>query len=450
MIQTTLARLNLDPKKFSKGSLATRLAVGTLWSVVGAVVSQGLSLTASTLVARMLGQTGFGELGIINSTLAMLGVIAGLGISTSTTKYVAEMRLKNPILVGKILGAAILMSICSSAFISICFYASIPILVTTTLNAPHLIEPLKWGAGVLFFTAIVGMQIGALAGFEAFKQIAFLNLLQGVLGFLLITAGVWLWGLVGAIIANTIVAGLICYISYINLIQECHKSNINVTFTSIYQESSLLWRFSLPAFFAGVVTVPTMWAGNTFLINSINGYAEMGIFNAANQWRTIIVFLPSLIGKVSLPILSNLFASDKKNYYKLLWINLTIAGLAALIVTIPVVTIARPIMMLYGPTFALHYRVLIVMALACVMIASNDVIGNAMISAGAIWWGFAFNLLWAIIFLAVARVVIGYNYGAVGLAFAYLVSYLFHTIGQLTYIITLERRKNDFGNSVSS
>jgi len=48
--------------------LGYRLAKGVFWSMAGAVISRGLMLAAGVCVARMLGKTGYGEFGMIQST----------------------------------------------------------------------------------------------------------------------------------------------------------------------------------------------------------------------------------------------------------------------------------------------------------------------------------------------------------------------------------------------
>ena len=43
------------------------------------------------------GQEGFGALGMIQSTAGMLGVLAGLGLGITATKYVSELRRLDPL-----------------------------------------------------------------------------------------------------------------------------------------------------------------------------------------------------------------------------------------------------------------------------------------------------------------------------------------------------------------
>ena len=79
----TLARIEAS-------KIGYRLAMGAFWSMAGAVISRGLMLAAWVLVARMLGKTGYGELGMIQSTVGMFGVFAGFGFGLTATKHVAE------------------------------------------------------------------------------------------------------------------------------------------------------------------------------------------------------------------------------------------------------------------------------------------------------------------------------------------------------------------------
>jgi len=75
-----------------EGPLLGRFVVGAFWSVAGALISRGFLLAASVVCAWFLGKEGFGALGMIQSTTGMLGVLAGLGLGITATKYVSELR----------------------------------------------------------------------------------------------------------------------------------------------------------------------------------------------------------------------------------------------------------------------------------------------------------------------------------------------------------------------
>jgi O-antigen/teichoic acid export membrane protein len=118
-IASTYCPLFLRPvfNRIVNSPIGYRLASGVFWSTAGAVISRGLMLAAWVLVARMLGKTGYGELGMIQSTVGMFGVFAGFGLGLTATKHVAEFRRSNPDKVCWIMMACSLLRICSCFFI---------------------------------------------------------------------------------------------------------------------------------------------------------------------------------------------------------------------------------------------------------------------------------------------------------------------------------------------
>src|SRR5262249_53224702 len=68
-----------------------------------------------------------------------------------------------------------------------------------TLAGRHLTGCLQLSALLLFLNGVNGAQNGVLSGFEAFKRLALVNSLAGLLNFPLVTAGAWLFGLPGVV-----------------------------------------------------------------------------------------------------------------------------------------------------------------------------------------------------------------------------------------------------------
>ena len=83
--------------------LIRRLFVGAAWSVVGSGFSRLLALASSVVIARLLGVENFGQLVILQSSLGMFGVFAGLGLGVVATKFAAELKARDPIRLGQIL-----------------------------------------------------------------------------------------------------------------------------------------------------------------------------------------------------------------------------------------------------------------------------------------------------------------------------------------------------------
>ncbi|MFH1634310.1 MAG: oligosaccharide flippase family protein, partial [Chloroflexota bacterium] len=190
--------------RIENSPIGSRLALGVFWSMAGSVISRGLMLCATVLVARMLGKTGYGELGMIQSTVGMFGVFAGFGLGLTATKHVAEFRQSDPERAGRIIGLSGLFAMGTGGVMALGLLIFAPWLAESTINAPHLVGVLRISALILFINALNGAQTGALSGFEAFKTIAHVNLFIGLISFPILVSGAYFGGLTGAVWALAI------------------------------------------------------------------------------------------------------------------------------------------------------------------------------------------------------------------------------------------------------
>ena len=408
-------------------SLRGRFARGAVWSLVGAVISQGCGLAASVITARLLGREQFGEYGIIQSTVGMFGVFAGMGLGLTATKYVAELRVTNPHRAGRIIALSTAVALGTATTAAVALFAAAPWLAASTLNAPNLSAELRIATGVLFLNALNGTQTGVLAGLEAFRTIARVNLIRGVLTFPLAVAGVLLWNLRGAVAALVAAAAVGWILNHIAICAECRRNGIAVRWERFWPERTILWKFSLPAVLGGATATPAMWAASSILVNQPHGYAEMGIFSAANQWRNAVAFLPALLSQPLLSMLSNLSVGDSGSFRKLLRANLLLSFGLSLLKAAPIVVRSSWILKAYGGGFVVGRLVLILLVLATVISSTAAVIGQAIASLGRMWWGFNLNTVWALMLLSCAVLLVP-RYGALGLATAFLASYLVHAL----------------------
>jgi O-antigen/teichoic acid export membrane protein len=177
-----------------------------------------------------------------------------------------------------------------------------------------------------------------------------------------------------------------------------------------------------------------MWSASAILVNQPNGYAEMGTFTAATQWRTAIGFIPGVLAQFALPLLSNLNGErDVLRYAKALRWNLLLAGAIAFAIAGPVALFASKIMALYGREFHHGSTLLVLSAVVAVVTCVNSVVGTAIVSAGSMWAGCAFNAMWALAFLIACHQLIP-KHLALGLTLSLLLAYLAHTVWQAIYL----------------
>jgi len=414
-------------RRLPPGSLRARFAKGATWSLIGTVISQGLALLASIVVARVLGKVGYGELGMVRSTVGMFGVFAGLGLGLTATKYVAEFRDKDPARAGRIIGLSLAVSVLTGSACALAVFHFAPALATHAINAPQLVPELRIATLLLLFNALTGVQTGVLAGFEAFKTIAYTNLFRGLASFPLVVAGVLLAGLPGAIWGFVLTGAVALAVNQVFLARESVRHRVRLSYRGILSERRILWGFSLPAFLAGALAGPVAWGVNALLVYQPGGYAELGVFNAARQWQRLFTFVPGLIGQVSVPMLSSLESSgDSRGSRKVLGAAVLTSGAVALPILLLLLVFSGPIMSFYGPGFSSRGAVLRLTALTALLIAIAVPVGNLIAASGRMWIGATMNGAWAVVLLGASWVFIAHDWGADGVALAYLVAYVCH------------------------
>ena len=426
--------------------LAYRFSYGAFWSLVGGTVSRILGLASSVLVARMLNREVFGELGVIQSTIGLFGTFAGFGLGTTASKYIAEFRLKDPGKAGRIMALSGLAAWGTGGLMALLLIILAPWLAVHTLAAPQLAPLLRIAAILLCVSSVNGAQTGALTGFEAFREIARVNLVTGVCSFPLMVGCVFLGGKDGAVWGMVLSMALSCLVSNRAIRAECKRAGIKATLRGCLSEWKVLWSFSLPATLSGVLVGPVNWVCNMMLVNRANGYAEMGLFNAANQWFGALMFLPGIFSQALLPMLSErLGQGDRIRAGKILWMAMRIN----LVVVFPLLLIgslASPFIMgLYGKTFEQGWPTLIVVLLTAGLFAAQTPVGEIIAASGRMWLGCAMNAGWAVVFIGTTSAFIGL--GALGLAGGRCVAYAVHAIWTFWFAYLMIRKINFSNNA---
>ncbi len=406
-------------KYLPAGSLRARFSLGVIWSLAGAVISRGFSLVASIVCARFLGKTGFGELGMIQSTVGTFGTFAGLGLGLTATKYVAESRNRDAVKVGRILALSAVAAFLSGALMASLLAVTASSLSRTVLTDGGLVAPLAAASGLVFFGALNGAQTGALAGFEAFRTIAGVNVWAGFLSFPLVVVGVWRWGLDGAVWGLVAAMAVNWLFNNRALRRECRHSGIAYDLKRCHREWRMLYRFSLPAFLASVVVGPAMWICNMLLVHQPNGYSQLGLYAAADRWRLLVLFIPTSAFSMAVPVLSNLHgAGDALGFSRVFRANLLLNSVLVLSIALPIVALSRWIMAMYGRPFRPGWPILVILAFSALPEALNTILGHPLIVTGAMWWRCGFDVLLGALLVGTAAALIP-RWGPIGLACAY-------------------------------
>ena len=411
--------------RIEASDVGSRLAIGIFWSMAGSVISRGLMLIAIVLVARILGKTVYGELGMLQSTVGMFGVFAGFGLGLTAIKHVAEFRASDPERAGRIIGLSSLFAMVTGGLMAFGLFIFAPWLASHTINAPHLAGVLRIGALILFVNALNGAQTGVLSGFEAFKAIAYVNLFVGLISFPILIGGAYFGGLTGAVWALAINLCFNWLLNHLALRKEARRYRVPFTFKNCSRELSVLWKFSLPAVLAGSMVGPVRWICSAILVNQPDGYGEMGIFSAALTFQSLLLFVSSMLGAPLLSMVSNAGANISD---KLGTANILSSWILGVVFAIPLLCFPEIAQGLFGTDFDTHsftvtFSIVVFYTTVMIFVAG---LARAIVARSLLWWGFFSNTLWAIILIGSAVFLI--QWGAPGLAASFAIAYILNTI----------------------
>lgn len=427
---TTIKFLNKfvgDDKK-----IVTRILKGASWIIFGSVLSKILLLIASIIVARILGKYTYGELGILRSTINSFAMIASMGLGITATKFIAENLQKDKTDIGGIIAFTIRMSIIFSVIISfliIFFSGSLSLII----EAPHLKFELITCAFVLFFIALNGAQLGILAGFEKFDSIAKGALVGAFFGVIMQIVGAYFFGIQGVIFGLG-TNYLIMFFYYRFQIQKIANSqNITIKFFGFKKFKDIFLKISLPAALGGLLVSPVFWLCNTIVVKQPNGFEEMAVLDASMQWQQIILFIPTTLSQLLLPILSS-FSNDPDNFKKSFNFNFIINITIALVTFFFVLIFSDRILNLYGKSFSEGTVLLILLCAATIPMICSGLIGKLLIAKNKVWVSFTFNLIWGVTILILTYIfIVVLKLGVIGYAYAFCISYAFHFLMNYIY-----------------
>lgn len=414
---------NEDVRRSMK-SVNRRLAGGVAWTVFGSVISQASVYACAVIAARLLGKATFGQLAIIQSTVVMFANVATLGLGITATKYVSELQTADPKRAGRILGLCAVVTVVTGVLLSAAVFVLAPWLARDTLHAPYLSDELRLSAVFVLFFGMNAYQLGALVGLEAFQKMAWVSLLQSLTAVVLTVGLILMMGLAGAALALSASAFLSWVYYQVLLNRECRKRGLTLTCAGAWSERQVLYGFALPATLSGMASGAANWGGSAVLVRQA-GFAELALFSAANNFRTIVTYLPRLVTRVASPILCNLRSEDDAGTYRrALWTNMGICTALAVVAAAVIGALCPILLGLFGSGFADGTSVARLLLAAGVIEVSCWGLFQVIFTHGRLWLEFANVGLRSALMLGIVFLLAG-RHGAVGLSVACLASWAF-------------------------
>jgi O-antigen/teichoic acid export membrane protein len=398
-----------------------RLARNVAWSSVGVVLSQVITLLAYMALARYIGKERFGEFTIIQSTANAVSLFAALGFAITATKYIAELRQRDPEQAGSVMATITLITLVWTSLLTVAIWATAPEIATEVLKRPGLASAVRIGAVLLFFTTVLNVQNGALAGFESFDVLAKTSMLRGFLIFPFLLAGAALGGVRGALAGFAAAGAVICVINYNLLRRRCRSHSIVFRLRSGFAKLHFIAGFSIPAFLANILPAPCLSLAQMLLIRQLNGYGELAIFTAAYQLRIGIVLLPGLLVQPLVPMFASFSEANHSSRSNLLRATLAATITVSVLLAALVCAFPRYLMLAYGHSFTGHSQVLTLLAISAVISSATVPFTAVITSAGRMWTLFFAYAAWGGTFL-IATYLLLPSLHATALACAFVVA----------------------------
>lgn len=419
-----------------------------MWSLLGSIVSRVSILFSMIMLARILGRSSFGEFALVQSTLGVAGLMAGLGLGSTATRLVAQFTDADHDRAGKTIGLISSTSVATILCMSFVLIAASGPIANSVLHHAHLQYALILGTVLMAAGAFTGIQNGVLAGLEKFDLIARLNILEGVLSASGLVALSLFAGLEGALLGLALGPIVSCIVGRLMLRQELVYRSIDITYRGCFADWRMFANYSIPIFLSSIIGTPVLWFTLTSLANSAHGFDGVALYSAAYQWHGPMVFLPLVLASVSTPILVQEWTARRLARFRSIVFG--VCGLVASLSFVPVLVcsiVASTIMRLYGPGFEAGGPVLITLLVAAPIHAISKVLTGALLGMNRPWVVLLLHLLWAGVLVSLASILMS-RLGPLGVSSAFLAAYTTLSVSAFFLVWTGSRSRNS--NRMSS
>lgn len=376
---------------------------GSSWILFGNLFSKILVFCATIAVTHILTKDLYGQLGIIRSTVQMFIAVSSFGIGATATKYIAEYRNKDARYAIRVYWIATLF-IATMAVIAVGLLLLFSrYIANSMLHAPEIVNNLRVGAFILFFSLMNGAQSGALSGFEDFKHLSFSNILNGILEITFLPLGAYLWGLPGAVLGfgSCFLLVFIYNTYHVNKNFKCTGINIFSIIKKIkLTDFSILYKFSFPIALSSWLILVMYWVSKTMIVKDAD-FTSMANYDVAEQFKAQLMFIPGILSQVLLPILTNRTAEKQSNKAKsIIWMNIRINIIITFSIFLVILLFGKWILMIYGKEYTNTFP-LYLLCLCAVMDSVTNSYIPVIISSNKVWNVLAFNFIWGIVLFSV-------------------------------------------------
>lgn len=356
----------------------SRLFKDSFWAVFGNGMGFGLMLLAGILIARFLGKDLYGEYGMVKTTMFQVAAFATFGLGYTSTRFVAKAKREDPSQICGIVHSSFLITIASSSVLAILlFIFAYPL--AEFIEEPSLALAFRLLGVITILKALLTTQNGVLAGLGDFKGLARNNVISGLSLLVLCVPLTVLFSVKGSLLALALSQFINLVLNFFLLKKEKLIAWNEWQFSKLKE----LLRFSIPVALQELTFSLSYWLTSLILVK-MTTMGELGVYSAAAQWNTVVLFVPSLLSNVILSHLSG-NVSNKKHHQRTIQMALCMNLCCTLLPFLIVYFSTDFIYTLYGPSFSSLPTVLRISLFSTILSCLGNVFNNEMISQGRTW-----------------------------------------------------------------
>ena len=330
-----------------------KIAHNTIIQVMGKALTIFFALIGFGLIARYLGQEGFGYFSTIYAFLAIFGILIDLGLQMTTTQLISDPNEDE----NKILSNALTIRLIAS----IIFLGLAPLIILL-FPYPKII---KIGVAIatlgFVFHSLISTLTSLFQKYLIMHKFVISDIIAKIIFVGVVVSTIYFnWGLLG-IIAAMVADGAFSFIILLYFATKLIKIRLAFEFS--------VWRKILNKTWPIALTIALnliYFKGDIFIMSLIRSQAEVGLYGAPYKILEVLINIVYLFLGLILPLLATAVAI--KNFDKLkIIIQSTFNFL--IILTIPMIVggffLGRPLMIIMaGPDFAISGEIIKILLLA--------------------------------------------------------------------------------------
>ncbi len=265
-------------------------------------------------------------------------------------------------------------------------------------------------------SVLAGVEEGVLQGLEQFRGLALLRTgmaMTALIFLVLLARGGDLNSVIYALTAATALRTL-AFVA----VKETTARRLGLKTTAHLLRASwgVLISFSLPAMLGSLLSGSVNWLGVYFVSQAENGFREVAVLTAGQQWRGLALYLASIAAGVAIPIMSRLSgAGDTTSVRQIHAANLAASAGGAILFVAALGIASGTVLNLYGPEFVSGRLAFWTMVATTAPAVWTNVYQQYLVSTGRMWLQLAFYLLQSLVLVAGYSLLVE-RHGALGFA----------------------------------